>query len=418
LTVSNPNEAPLPVPTIPDKSSTGIAELAYSGTPVSNSFEQGLLQNDVDLVVSNPSYLSTIAATSPSTPQLIYNNVSNLYGSLLASWQSYAYANNVDPEEAFYHVTQPTPFTGASSSSQPVDWFWGVYQSTTAGGLTDETSVAHGGEGAAVIQLGAAGTSTSIGYIEEFNQINITVAQTPGAGWSGQWQYDSAVNASGAPIAWKALPLNSDGTVGLTTSGLITFDPPPDWVPAVMTPGGYQLYYVRYVAVSGSAAAAPQILQILGDDYVGADGGSSGTIPVFDYAAADGKDYLTAAEYANRAPGDNAWFAYQSRLFYPYYGQMRFVTNPSSVAVRDWAAQYNEQLLEANPLAAGIFLDNSTGNLPFAGVSVMESTATFSQDSGALVGAISRAIAPKWVIVNTSGGATTADSIVDNASAA
>ena len=113
FTVSNPNMNPLPAPTIPQHYSyIRIAELAYSGTPVTNSFEQNLLQNSVDLVVPNPQYLSTINSTSSNTPQLIYSNVSNLYQGLLASWLQYAAENNVSPELAFYHVTQATPFRG------------------------------------------------------------------------------------------------------------------------------------------------------------------------------------------------------------------------------------------------------------------------------------------------------------------
>ena len=44
----------------------------------------------------------------------------------------------------------------------------------------------------------------------------------------------------------------------------------------------------------------------------------------------NGDGYLTDAEYATRRAGYDARFVYESRLFYPYYGQMRFVTNPSS----------------------------------------------------------------------------------------
>ena len=43
----------------------------------------------------------------------------------------------------------------------------------------------------------------------------------------------------------------------------------------------------------------------------------------------------------------DARFVYESRLFYPYYGQMRFVTNPSAPAVRHWAADYHVRLLDA-----------------------------------------------------------------------
>ncbi len=99
-----------------------IAELAYSGTPMS-SFEQQLLQSSVDLVVPSTQYLTTINQTAPSTPQLIYSNVSNLYGPSLTSWLNWADANGMSPELAFYHVSVPTPFSGTSASSQPVDWF-------------------------------------------------------------------------------------------------------------------------------------------------------------------------------------------------------------------------------------------------------------------------------------------------------
>jgi hypothetical protein len=83
---------------------------------------------------------------------------------------------------------------------------------------------------------------------------------------------------------------------------------------------------------------------------------------------------------------------------------MRFVTNPSDVAVRRWAADYHLRLLQANPLADGLFLDNATGRIPFSGISVQEATAAFDIDSAALVAAISRAIAPKWILLNTAGG--------------
>jgi hypothetical protein len=48
---------------------------------------------------------------------------------------------------------------------------------------------------------------------------------------------------------------------------------------------------------------------------------------------------------------------------------------------------------------------------------VVEPTATFSDDSGALMDAVSRAIAPRWVLANTAGGPTTADAIVAGSAA-
>ncbi|MBY0459798.1 MAG: hypothetical protein K2V38_20960, partial [Gemmataceae bacterium] len=413
LTVANPNMDPLPVPTVPRKySHIRIAQLAYTGTPISGAFEQNLLQNSVDLVVPNPQYLSTIQSAAPDTPQLIYSNVSNLYQGLLSDWLQYADRTGASRELGFYHVTSPTAFQGASPSSQPVTWFWGVYQSSGTGTPTDVTSAARGGRNFTV-KFGGAGTATSIGYVEKFREMNVTLARAAGASWSGVWEYVSAVDANGNPTSWKALALANDGTNRLTTSGRITFDAPGDWVASSMTPGGVRLFSVRFRVTAGAATDGAELFTVFGRDYVNASGGQTGVIPAFDYSAdANGDGYLSDAEYASRRAGFNARFVYETRLFYPYYGQMRFVTNPSASAVRHWAADYHVRLLSASPLADGLFMDNATGNLPFAGASVLEPTATYADDSGALIAAVSRAIAPRWVLANTAGGANTADAIV------
>jgi hypothetical protein len=418
FTVANPNMDPLPDPTIPRHyTHIRIAELAYSGTPVTGAFEQNLLKNSVDLVVPNTSYLGTINATSPNTPQLIYSNVSNLYQGLLTDWLQYADRAGVSRELAFYHVTKATPFSGSSSSSQPVNWFWGVSQSTPGGTPTDVTSAARGGR-TFNVDFGGAGTSTAVGYVEKFREMNVTLARGATAGAAGVWEYATAVDARGNPTAWKSLPLLADGTSGLKSSGRITFDPPADWVPSAMTAGGDRLYSVRYRVTAGTTAQNAELLTIFGRDYVNANGQQAGTIPAFDYGADKNHDgYLSDAEYAARTPGMDARFVYESRLFYPFYGQMRYVTDPSSSAVRHWAADYHARLLAANPQADGVFMDNSTGKIPFSGISVLEPTGTFSEDSGALMDAVSRAIAPKWVLANTAGGATTADAITAGSAA-
>ena len=156
----------------------------------------------------------------------------------------------------------------------------------------------------------------------------------------------------------------------------MTFEPPPDWVTAVIAGSTARLYYVRIRTLTGTAAEAPVAKTILGVDYVHANGGTSGVIPVYDYAAdVNHTGYLTAAEYAvAESVGDYARFAYQSRLFYPNDGQMRFVLNPASTSVRAWTVDESINLLAANPLADGIFMDNSSGKNPTTGFSVNEST--------------------------------------------
>jgi Big-like domain-containing protein len=413
FTTSNPGQEPIPTPVIPRHyRHIRIAELAYSGNPM-GTFEQNLLRNSVDLVIPNTRYLSTIQAVAPETPQLIYSNVSNLYQGLLTDWARYADARGVSRELAFYHVRKATSFIGTSPSSQPVTWFWGVYQTIPGGTPTDVTSAARGGRNFNVT-FGGAGTTTAIGFVEKFRQMNVSLVSGAGAGWSGVWEYVSAVDVDGNPTQWRPLLLRADGTSGLTQSGAITFDPPADWV-AASVGGSDRLLYVRFRVTDGTADQAPELQTILGRDYVDAGGTYSGVIPAFDHAADVNHDgYLNDAEYAHRAAGLNARFEYESRLFYPYYGQMRFVTNPSDLNVRRWAANYHVRLLSGNPLADGVFVDNATGRIPFPGISVLEPTSMFGIDSGALVGAISRAIQPKWVLANTAGGGADAAAIAAN----
>lgn len=418
LVVSNANMDPLPAPAIPKHySHIRVAQLAYSGTPVASSFEQNLLKNSVDLVIPNPQYLSTIQSASPGTPQLIYSNVSNLYQGLLTDWLRYADRTGAARELAFYHVTKPTAFQGASPSSQPVNYFWGVYQSSGTAAPVDVTSAARGGR-TTNVKFGDAGTTTAIGFIEKFRELNVTLVRGAASGWAGVWEYATAVDANGNATAWKTLALKADATNGLKASGRITFDPPRDWVPSAMTAGGDRFYSVRFRVTAGTTASGPELKTIFGRDYVNANGGQTGIIPAFDYTADANRDgYLSDTEYANRQAGYDARFVYESRLFYPFYGQMRFVTNPSASAVRHWAADYHVRLLNANPLADGIFMDNATGKLPFAGTSVLEPTASFGDGSGALMSQLSRAISPRWVLANTAGGATTADPIVAGSAA-
>ncbi len=272
LTVSNPNRDPLPNPSIPRKyDHIRIAQLAYSGTPINNAFEQNLLRNSVDLVVPNPRFMSSINSASPDTPQLLYSNVSNLYQDLLTSWLNYADRVGTSRELAFYHVTQPTAFEGASPSSQPVRWLTGAAQWSGTSAPVDVTSAVRGGRNFSV-QFGAAGTSTALGYVEKFRELNVTLSRAATSSAAGVWEYATATDANGNPTAWKALPLLADATNGLRTSGRITFDPPRDWVPTALTPGAARLFAVRYRTTAGTQADNAMLFTVFGRDYVNANG--------------------------------------------------------------------------------------------------------------------------------------------------
>jgi hypothetical protein len=381
-----------------------LAELAY-GTI--GSFEQQLLKSSIDLVVVDSPVLdrpAQIQAVAPDTPQLLYSNLSNIFGGSLTDWLQYADSRGISRESAFYHAAQPTAFSGAGASTQPVNWFWNVYKQGSQ--TTDLTSTAHGG----VIIFPAAGETLGVGYDERFREVNLNLSRGASGGWSGVLEYVSAVDAAGNPTAWRTLTTVSDATAGFTRSGQITFNPPANWVQATIA--GQRLYYVR---VRGLTNGAPPIaLSILGRDYVGANGGTSGTIPAFDSSADTNHDgYLDDAEFARRAPGKNARFVYESRLF--TYGQMRFTTNPSDPAFRAWATDYLKRSLNAQSLMDGLFIDNSSA-LPPAGATV-EATASYAGDYASLVGAVGKAIAPRWVMVNTAGGNATTDATVKQAQA-
>lgn len=407
LKVNNPPPAP-PAEIKRHFSHIRYASLAYHGTPMDATTTE-LLQNKVDLVIPNPTYLGPIQAVAADTPQFIYSNVSNLYLNLLTDWMAYADAKKLPRENAFYHVTQPTPFSGNSPSSLAVDRFWNVL--TGGATLTSHTAAAQANP-AVTIPLGAAKDALYLAYPDKFREVNITVGKAADPAWRGVWEYASSVDAKGKPLAWRAVTAVTDGTQQFKQSGQVTFHPAGDWKAAVIGANPARLFYVRFRTTAGTAAQAPVVTMLRGRDFVNADGKMSGTIPAFDAAAdKDFNGYLTDAEYAKRKAGSDARFVYETRVFYPYYGQMRFVTNPSGAGVANWATDYHQRLLKDQPLADGIMMDNSGGRLPNLGATVAEQTDTYGYDSAALLAQLSRAIAPKKIVANTAGGGAAAAKI-------
>jgi hypothetical protein len=413
ITFTVQNNTTVAPPSLPSHySHIRIAELAYGGTPQDDIFTH-LLASSVDLVIPNPAYLASVNSQSPGTPKLIYANVSNIYQSSLTDWLSYANAHGMDREQAFYHVAAATPFSGSSPSSRPVDQFWVLYRGgSTLANLTSLTASAQGN-----IAFGATNESLYEGNPDPFREINVSLA-APKLGGSIVLQYAKSVDANGNPTGWADVPLISDLTAGLTQSGRITFDPPPDWKPASVG-GSARLYYVRFLTKQ-AGSEMPVANFIRRRDYVGAHGTTSGIIPAFDAAADLNHDgYLSDAEYnsPNRDPGKTARFLYESRLFAGNYGQMRFATDVSNPSFRSWAIVSIQDLLTNYPLANGIFMDNSSGKLPAAFGTVQEATDSYSADYGALLNGIGRAITPRWVLPNTAGGNTSADPVAQGVQA-
>jgi hypothetical protein len=404
VTFNVQNDTSVARPNIPRHySHIRIAQLAYNGTPF-GALEDELLRDSIDLVVSSTTNLSRINQSAPNSARMLYSNVSNIYEDRVTDWLSFADARGLDRESAFYHAANAMPFTGDSASSKPVNWFWSVERD--GGSWKNFTSEARGTVAGAV-EFGAVGSSMYLGYPDRFREINVHLLRGASGGWSSVLEYATAVDANGKPTAWAALPLLSDGTAGLTRSGQVLFDPPSNWKPASVD-GSARLYFVRYRTTANGTT--PQADGILGRDYVNARGTTSGVIPAFDSSADLNRDgYLNDAEYARRTTGKDARFVSESRMFHGVYGQMRYTTNPATTGYRDWISDYHARLLQAQPLATGLFMDNSAGTLPFTSGTTVENTASYANDFGAALNAVARKIAPKWVLVNTAGGNTSAE---------
>jgi hypothetical protein len=409
VTVKNANDLPHPV--IPQHlTSVRVAELAYAGTPI-DATATALLKSDVDLVISDPKNVAAIAAVAPNTPQLIYTNLSTLYGTLLTDWNAYADANGVSREAAFYHVAAATPYSGQSPSSQPVEWFWSaaVGSGTSWADVTAQArrTVAGG------VTFGGVGQSVVVGYPEQFREIAVALLSPAAGGWQSAVEYPTQVDAAGNPTAWGTLSLLTDTTAGLTRTGQLLFDPPADWKPASIN-GSAPLYYVRFGTTA--AGTAPVAASLLGADYTGAGNGNTGVIPAFDSAADTNHDgYLSNAEYVHAAPGKTARFAYQSRALYGSYGEMRFATQPGSPAFVSWAVNEMTRFLAQYPQAAGLFLDNSNDVAPVSAGAVVESVSSYPAQYAALVNSVAHAIAPDWLLANTAGGGSSADPLLSHA---
>jgi hypothetical protein len=369
-------------------------------------FEDRLLRESVDVVVSNPKYLRHVRAVAPETPQLLYTNATNLYQDLLLDWLAYADAHGLSREEAFYHAAQPTAFRGNSPSSQPVTWFWAVYRGGRP--AADLTRAARGDGGR--VRFGGPGEPLYLGFPERFRELNVRLVSAAAGGWSPSLEYPTAVSDGGLPSGWAPLTPVEDTTHGLADSGSITFDPPADWKPAALGGAG-PLYVVRFRTTADGTA--PVAASLLGRDYAGARGTTAGTVPAFDDAAdANGDGYLNDAEYARRAPGKDARFLYESRMFTANYGQMRYATRPAGEGFRAWCVAHHVRLLEGSPAAGGLFMDNMDGKPPVRPADVRESLADYAEEWGTALRRIDEAIAPRATLSNVAGGGKRADPLV------
>ena len=232
-------------------------------------------------------------------------------------------------------------------------------------------------------------------------------------------EYPTAVDANGNPTAWKTLPLDSDTTDGLTPIRADEFDLRPAGCrrsfpvqpPALLRPGPDD----RGTRPPGACRATT----ILGDDYVNANGTDSGVIPVYDYAAdANHTGYLTPPNMPS--PSRSAiMLASRTR---------------AGSSTRTMAKCVLSSIRPSRPCKLGRPIPNAIlkcesarrrhfhGQFerqanPIPGIAVLESTATYSSDYSAMLGAIDRSIAPRWIMANTSNGGVGTNQVVEQTAA-
>ena len=68
---------------------------------------------------------------------------------------------------------------------------------------------------------------------------------------------------------------------------------------------------------------------------------------------------------------------------------------PSYQPFKAWAVDYDKRLLQTNPLADGLFMDNSSGKAAAPAGGVIEPVGSYSTDYASLLYQVGRAIAPQ-----------------------
>jgi hypothetical protein len=91
---------------------------------------------------------------------------------------------------------------------------------------------------------------------------------------------------------------------------------------------------------------------------------------------------------------------------------MRYCVNAADPGFRRWVVDYHKRLLKKQPLAAGLFMDNSEGRVPAKPDQVREPVAKYVDDYAALLEELGKAIRPHWILANTAGGYQRADPVV------
>ena len=186
-----------------------------------------------------------------------------------------------------------------------------------------------------------------VGYMEPFDQMNFVV-HTGRVGGSVSYQYWSGSN-------WQALPIKSDSSDGLATSGRVYFYPPSRWKQTSVN-GSKPKFWIRVVV--SSASTPPAYTTVTGDDWSVASPGNNlrGWSTSYNTRRIN---IGTRLEYdPTPPPNATAKFRYQARM-----SNINNTTfgNPSDIQnnVRTWG-QYLSDMADARilPGTDGVMFDD------------------------------------------------------------
>lgn len=219
----------------------------------------------------------------------------------------------------------------------------------------------------------ASGQSIYIGSRTTFTSATLTLLAA-GAGGSYVVEYPTSKGSNEYATGWTTLSNVSDGSMGLTQNGTISWDLPANWEPAHLSLSfAPKLYWIRI-----RATASPSVSPVLREATVGGVAvsnqhlyGDRYTIRIPGWSSSNdtnGDGWIDDSEYANlQNPNCHARTRYQSRAArFGWLNTTTFEINWGLQGLKEIVADYYYELALASPNATGLYSDSQTyGGCPY-----------------------------------------------------
>lgn len=315
-----------------------------------------------------------------------YKDMAVVYPSEMYAVQRTATANQFALEDMLLHSSIDMKYATGQQFAETIGQF-DAFEPMYMGGRVGGVFTYSGGVYTDQTQNSWVGTRSTtvadrlyVGYMEPFDQMDFTI-QTARTGGFVEYHYWNG--------SWTPLPIESDGTAGLRTTGRVHFHPPSDWVVHglavnVSSPKPIATTNPKFwvqITVSG-ASTAPAYSTLKGDNWAVSSAGNNSR----GWSATDPHriNVGTRLEYNPTPPANaSARFRYQARLT----SSLNFMFgNPSDIqnGVRTWGRYLvdaiNEQKSLMNYDAA--FLDDATRGANVASPANASQYFDFNQASG------------------------------------